>query len=199
MLEFKNVEVSGIRSAIMASGFPKRLGEPPDYEVKPITADLTRVQRLGGAESGSGHDCFLKGITVSFDLKYPQYFSMQLQRYHFLDIVSSQSKMHSVTEMWLEDQVNKYTDLRIVKLAQDYITEYNRGDWTTEEEKQDRFQRVVSNLPMGLELWMRVTTNYLQLKTLHMQRKNHRLVEWQEFCDWCETLPHFLELTGNIV
>ena len=37
-------------------------------------------------------------------------------------------------------------------------------------------------------------TNYQQLKTIYKQRRNHRLTEWQEFCDWIETLPMFKEL-----
>jgi hypothetical protein len=40
-----------------------------------------------------------------------------------------------------------------------------------------------------------MTTNYQQLKTIYQQRRNHRLPEWQTFCDWCETLPSFLYLT----
>ena len=31
--------------------------------------------KLSNAISGSGHDNFLKGIIVQFDLKYPEYFS----------------------------------------------------------------------------------------------------------------------------
>jgi hypothetical protein len=39
-----------------------------------------------------------------------------------------------------------------------------------------------------------MTTNYQQLKTIYQQRRNHRLPEWQVFCDWVETLPLFMEL-----
>ena len=35
---------------------------------------------------------FRKGIRVSFDIKYPNYISPELQRYGFVDIVSSSSK-----------------------------------------------------------------------------------------------------------
>jgi len=43
---------------------------------------------------------------------------------------------------------------------------------------------------------MRITTNYLQLKTIYRQRKNHKLPEWRIFCDWILSLPEFKELTG---
>jgi hypothetical protein len=39
-----------------------------------------------------------------------------------------------------------------------------------------------------------MTTNYRQLKTIYHQRKNHRLPEWREFCEWILTLPLFKAL-----
>jgi hypothetical protein len=33
---------------------------------------------------------------------------------------------------------------------------------------------------------------------VYYQRKNHRLPEWREFCDWIKTLPYAEELiTGK--
>jgi hypothetical protein len=60
--------------------------------------------------------------------------------------------------------------------------------------KYEVFMKVISNTPMGFEQTMRVTTSYLQLKTIYLQRKHHKLKEdWGNFCNWCETLPHFNE------
>jgi len=55
----------------------------------------------------------------------------------------------------------------------------------------------MSNLPMGLELTMRVTSNYLQLKSIYHQRKGHRMSFWKDYCDWVENLPFFRELVLN--
>ena len=42
-----------------------------------------------------------------------------------------------------------------------------------------------------------MTTNYSQLKTMYVQRHNHRLPEWREFCEYMKNnLPLFKELTG---
>jgi hypothetical protein len=42
---------------------------------------------------------------------------------------------------------------------------------------------------------MRCTTNYLQLRTIYHQRKNHKLKEdWGAFCDWIKSLPYSKEL-----
>lgn len=54
-----------------------------------VTLNRRTIEGLAHAEAGSGHDNMLKGILVQFDIDYPVYWSPQLQRYHFLDIVSS--------------------------------------------------------------------------------------------------------------
>ena len=59
--------------------------------------------------------------------------------------------------------------------------------------KENMYKMLYTN-PCGLKLTARMTTNYLQLKTIYHQRKNHRLQEWQDFCKWIETLPYAKEL-----
>ena len=55
-----------------------------------IDKDYKRARHLGNAIPGSGHDCFLKGITVQFDLQVPEYIWRQLDRYHFIDYMRKQ-------------------------------------------------------------------------------------------------------------
>lgn len=55
------------------------------------------------------------------------------------------------------------------------IDEYN-ADPTPE-----KFEEVVMNTPLGLRLTSRVELNYLQLKTMYTQRKNHKMSEWHDF------------------
>ena len=56
--------------------------------------------------------------------------------------------------------------------------------------------RLYSN-PCGFILTARITTNYLQLKTIYAQRKNHTLPEWRLFCKWIEQLPYSNLITGG--
>ena len=54
--------------------------------------------------------------------------------------------------------------------------------------------QVVSNCPLGLELWMRVSTNYKQLQTIYYQRRHHKLKEdWGAVIKMIEQLPYFKE------
>lgn len=43
-----------------------------------------RQIKLANAPAGSGHDCFLKGIVVQFDLSFTNKAWVEAERYHFL-------------------------------------------------------------------------------------------------------------------
>ncbi len=191
-MRIENTDVYDLEKSIRASRYPMSTLDFLDYEAIG-ESDYKRGRKLGKAPSRSGHDCFLKGIGVRTDIRAPQYFWLEFQRYHFADFVSSQSKMHRITNMDLEEQCNEYVDNRVIQIVNEYIKEFN------ENSSLETFQKIVSNVPMGLELTARITTNYLQLKTMYEQRKNHKLEEWHLFCEWCKTLPMFLELTHQKV
>lgn len=195
MLKIFNSKVYGLEESIIASGYPMTTEEVKDveydYSERAILEekDIKRVKKLGRVPSGSGHDNFLKGIIVQFDVKYPQYWTLQFQRYHFADIVSSQSKMHRITKMDIKKACNQYVMPETIKLLEDLIEEYNNNI------SYENFMKVISNTPMGFEMTMRITSNYLQLKTIYLQRKNHKLKEdWGNFCTWVETLPYFKKI-----
>ncbi len=178
----ENTQVYGLEESVRASGYP--MGND-DYSG-------SRAVRLGGTKPGSGHDCFLKGIVVQADVTAPQYFWLQWQRYHFHDIVSSESKMHRILEMDIREQCNKYVGRQVIEYVGSLIYAYNNNDMDNDFRKE-LFQRIVANCPMGLELKARISTNYLQLKSNWHQRRGHKLEEWQIYCDWIEDLPGFKE------
>lgn len=190
MAKIKNLKVYGLFESMIRSGLPMTVGEPRYmYE----DGDLNRSVKLSNTRPGSGHDNFLKGIIVQFDLKYPQYLSPQLQRYHWIDIVSSQSKMHRIARQVLgDDNCNKYVTNSIRGLVNKYISDYNKSP------DYNKFMRVVSNLPMGFEMWMAISTNYQQLKTVYSQRRNHKLKEdWGCILEMIRGLPSSNFITGD--
>jgi hypothetical protein len=222
----KNLKVYGIEESIIRSGYPTRIGEPlcidgtfsegrldlseylygeQNTPENIVNTDYQRAKKLANTKPGTGHNNFLKGIIVQFDLKYTQYFTPQLQRYHWVDIVSSQSKMVSLTKIKdIESHCNKWTHPNSIDTVNQLIELYNTPQ--TEDNsiefpyhlshtniifnnKSEIFQSIISSLPMGFEMWMGISTNYLQLKTIYMQRKHHKLNDWRDFCNWIETLP----------
>lgn len=188
-MQISSVNVYGLENAIRVSKFPMAVNA--EVCIEGVTKTTTK---LGSCKSGTGHDNFLKGIVVQFDMRFSNKLSVELERYHFIDFISSQSTMHRITKFKLEDQCNEYVDQRIINIVQELIDVYNGLEDKGTEFAKDLYLRVLYNVPSGFELTAGFTTNYQQLKTIYWQRRTHRLPEWREFCKWVETLPMFREL-----
>ena len=160
---------------------------------KAYTLDKQRAGKLAKCSIGEGHDNFLNGIIVQFDLTAPVKVWTEAQRYHFLDFVSSQSTMHRLLKMNLEKQFDENVDKRIVKilneLKQDYLVECTMKD-TTKKKQEVKFLKFLMSCPVGILLTARMTTNYRQLKTIYRQRRKHRLPHWRLFCHKLKDLPY---------
>jgi hypothetical protein len=203
MLEIKNTEIHNLNRSLISAANPMKIGEintiNPSSDGIPQPKELTRGIALGSHPPGSAHDHYLVGIIVTFDIKYPSYWTIEAERYHWFTILSSQSKMHCLTKAGKSDQFhemfNNYVDTSVIENVKNHINNYNNS--ITPEEKYINFMKSISNLPHGYEMWMTCQCSYLQLKTMYLQRKSHKLQEdWGAFCRWCETLPYFKELTG---
>lgn len=208
-MKITNENIYDIEESVKASGYP--MMSEIDYILN--DGDYSRAEKLAKNKPGTGHNNFLKGITVQFDLKASQYIWLQAERYHWFEPVSMQSKMHRITRMRIDKQCNKYVLPINIRVLQNLINFYNRtipsdfptGTYLLEDlpipksfgNQKELFQTIISNTPMGLMLTARITTNYLQLKTIYHQRKNHKLEEWDKFCEWVEDLPHSEWITDN--
>lgn len=188
----KNVQIYGLEESIRASKFPMAI------DTDKCTSEITeRTISLGSAATGTGHDNFLKGIIVQFDWTFTPKCSVEVERYHFIDFVSSQSTMHRITKFDLDKAYIEYVDNVIINRMKGLVERYNAmtKEQQNSDEGKELYLKILYSNPCGMFLTARMTTNYQQLKTIYQQRRYHRLPEWQWFCDWCETLPYFLELT----
>lgn len=173
-----SVSIYGLLPSVQASKFPMST----NTNTSPEPTETT--YRLAQCEPGSGHDQFLTGIVVQFNLTLTNKAWVEAERYHFLDFVSSQSTMHRIAQFDLDQAYIDYVDPRVVEVMKKLVAEYN-SDPTPE-----KYLRVLYSNPAGFRLTARMTTNYRQLKTIYRQRRNHRLPEWRAFCEWIETLPY---------
>ena len=192
LVKVDNARVYGLDESIIASGYPMQIETFNMDEIDLIDKDYKRSRHLGNAVAGSGHDCFLKGITVQFDLQVPEYIWRQLDRYHFIDYISSQSKMHRITKINLDSVCNRYVYDEVKEILKSIIDKYEAE--TDTDKKKELFNEIIANTPAGLMLTARMTTNYLQLKSIINQRSNHKMQEWRYLCDWFKTLPMLEEL-----
>ena len=181
-----NVQVYGLEESIKRSKYPM------STDTSTCTTEPTKTTySLGRASVGSGHDNWLNGVIVQFDLTFTNKAWVEAERYHFLDFVSSQSTMHRITKFNLNKAYIEYTDPRMIEIMQQLVDQYNA------DPTPDNYLKVLYSNPAGFKITAGMTTNYRQLKTIYYQRKNHRLPEWRVFTEWIESLPSFKELILN--
>lgn len=192
---FRNVRVYGLENSFRVSKFPMSANH-----LKCDESFTPRIKSLANAKGGSGHDNFLKGIVVQFDFTATNKIWVEAERYHFFDIVSSQSTMHKLKDMDLDECFIKYTDKRIVEIMKELQKEFNEANTkdSTAEERKEAFYKLLYSCPCGLLITAGISTNYLQLKTMYHQRKGHRLDEWSvDFVNFVNTLPYSDLITGE--
>lgn len=199
IIKVSNARVYGLDESIIASAYPMLTNTVEMADNSPITnlvisdKDMKRAKHLGNAIPGSGHDCYLKGIILQFDLQVSEYIWRQLDRYHFIDYVSSQSKMHRILKMDIDETCNKYVSKETIKNLNELIDTYNdfeefkkealsiskenkiklRSGEEIDITKENLFNIIIANCPIGIMLTARMTTNYLQLKSMVNQRSDH--------------------------
>ena len=185
-LLIKNFNVYGFNESVKASKYPM------STDLDKPNCDLTDTAiKLAQCEKGTGHDNWLNGVIVQFDLTFTIKAWVEAERYHFLDFVSSQSTMHRITKFDLDDAYIDYVDKRVIEIMKEKVSEYNKNP------DAEKYLEILYTNPCGMKLTARMTTNYRQLKTIYSQRKNHKLPEWRDFCKWIEMLPYSELITGE--
>lgn len=184
-MQIKDLKVYNLQHAIKASKYPM------STDVSTLDSTITNtVKKLGSSDRGTAHDNFLHGVLVSFDLTCSNKMWVEFERYHFAEIISSQSTMHRISKLTETDCFNEY-------VTEETREEVKRlSDIYNETKDKEDYLKLLYNVPSGIELTAHITTNYGQLKTIYMQRYNHKLPEWRDFCKRIILLPDFKELTG---
>lgn len=189
-----NAHVYGLAESVRRAKFPL------SANTRSLNSVLTKgITSLAQSPKGEGHDQWLTGVIVQMDLCFTNKVWVEAERYKFLDFVSSQSTMHRITKFDLNNAYNCYVDKRIISVMKEKVDEYNsmiNRDDTSPEEQKSKYLEILYSNPAGFKITAGVTTNYRQLKTIYSQRKNHRLPEWRQFCEWIETLPCSYLITG---
>lgn len=198
----KHAKVFGFDDSVRRAKFPMSV------DVEKLNAEVTPgIKKLAESERGAGHDQWLTGVIVQFDLTFSNKAWVEMERYHFVDFVSSQSTMHRIAKFDLDVAYNKYVDKRVVEVMKEKALAYNtfsaqlsselEPSAEDQEKLKEMYLEVLYSNPAGFEITAGLTTNYRQFKTIYAQRRTHRLPEWREFCAWIETLPYSELITGG--
>jgi hypothetical protein len=192
----ENIEIRGVRihdfdESIIASGYPMQTSGMTVNDKYPTQKQMDVAKNLAKSAVGSGHDQFMTGILVSFDLTLPVQVWGEVQRYNWIAFVSSGSKMHALAKADLgREAFDRHVALDTIMKVRGLAEAYNAN------KSEENFLKLVMNCPLGFKLTARMTTNYRQLKTIYYQRKNHRLPHWRDFCNWILTLEGMKDFLG---
>ena len=187
-----------------------------DWEDKFVVGknDLKLMKSL--AKAGSDHGKFLRMINVTVDITAPLYWWKEFDTYKVGTVANSCSTMHKLTEKEFELSDFSFEHLTpgaIESVAKPLVSvlngtrdaylnydKYNKEDpegWDEGIEcKKDLWWQMIQMLPSSYNQKRTVQLNYEVLRNIDRtgRRKDHRLDEWREFCDWVETLPYFKEI-----
>ena len=168
-----------------------------DFVVGPNDHDL--MMRLRNA--GTDHRKFMRMITVYVTIIAPLYWWKEFDTYKIATVANSCSTMHTIhaKKFTLDDFSHEHVlSSRMYDLLSDIVNEFNnqRALYLDTKDKQYWWQ-MIQLLPSSYNQKRTVMLNYEVLANMYKSRKNHKLDEWHEFCDWIKELPYSELITGE--
>lgn len=181
--------------------------------------DLKLMKTL--SKAGSDHGKYLRYLTVHVDIEAPLYWWKEFKTYRkdkrflddgddFLDIedfdheelelfieTNSCSTMHKIhaNPFTLEDFSHEHLlEEGMYHLSATVgLLNFYREKFIETKDKQYWWQ-MIQLLPSSYNQKRTVQINYQVLKRMYHARKNHKLNEWHDFCDWVESLPYIKKI-----
>jgi hypothetical protein len=103
-------------------------------------------------------------------------------------------KIHS-RDLTIEDFSAEHLLPETTSILQTVIDTINlcRGKYIRED-NIEYWHQMIQLLPSSYNQRSTIQLNYEVLRKMYFARKNHKLVEWREFCEVVEELPYFKEI-----
>ena len=179
--------------------------------------DHSLMQRL--ANTGTDHRKFMRMLPVYVRITAPLYWWKEFDTYKVGTVANSCSTMHKIqakeftlddfsTEHLFTEGQNVYCksapleedDLfinsnQLMLLTVEVLNQY-REDFLKTKDKRYRWQ-MIQLLPSSYNQTRNVMMNYEVLANIYNSRKDHKLDEWVEFCNWIKALPYQELITGE--
>ena len=177
-----------------------------NYIVGPNDHDL--MMRL--AKGGSVHAKYRRMIVVYVDITAPLYWWKEFDTYKVGTVANSCSTMHKIHEkeftekdfslehfivgyehdcLIREDEWGRPTNSRDILIDTIDMLNTARDLYLKTKDKKYWWQ-MIQLLPSSYNQKRTVMLNYEVLAGIYPMRKEHKLDEWREFCQWIETLPY---------
>lgn len=201
MIKIENISTYGFEAAVRGMRNPLNSWEESDsYFGKNVIysigkKDLTLMQKL--AKAGADHGKYLRMINVTMDITAPLYWWKEFDTYKVGTVRNSCSTMHKIhsRDLTIEDFSAEHLLPGTASILQTVIDTINlcRGKYIREDDIEYWYQ-MIQLLPSSYNQRSTVQLNYEVLRKMYFARKNHKLVEWREFCKAIEELPYFKEI-----
>lgn len=157
--------------------------------------DLDLAKRL--CRAGSDHRKFIRQILVSVDITAPMYWWKEFDTYKVGTVANSTSTMHKIHSkpFELDDFSHDHMSKSAIEALMAYIKfmEVKRQHFVETKDKADWYD-LIQLLPSSYNQKRTITMNYENLLNMYYARKNHKLAEWHEYCDWIMRLPYTKDL-----
>lgn len=173
--------------------------------------DLELAQKL--ILAGPEHCKFMRQIFVSVDITAPIFWWKEFDTYKVGTTANSTSTMHKLTSRPITRDLFEFDDGENLIVNSGEAPHGGEWEFTFEdyiedivdiceslrqrylETKDKRYWRaLVQMLPQSWLQTRTVTMSYANLRNMYFQRREHKLIEWSEFCDWITQLPYGGEL-----
>ena len=226
MITFEHTETSGWEAAIRGMRNPLESWEKSDsefgvlyndnpslVEIKNDTIwfdyigpnDQNLMMKLRNA--GTGHRKFMRMIVVYVDITAPLYWWKEFDTYKVGTVANSCSTMHTIhkkgfdiSDFSCEHLINETFTGEVVPEvllgATIKCLNENRAHYLSTKDKKYWWQ-MIQLLPTSYNQKRTVMLNYEVLANIYKSRKDHKLTEWREFCDWIKTLPYSDLIVGG--
>lgn len=212
MIKIENIEVFGFEPAIRGMRNPMNSWDKSDSYIDIVSYipdentnfivevhkpefkigqnDLNLMKKLAAA--GTDHAKYRRMITVYADITAPLYFWKEFDTYKVGTVANSCSTMHKIheKEFTIKDFSceNVMPDVNIFNIILGRLN-YAR-DMFLETKDKRYWYSMIQLLPSSYNQRRTVMLNYEVLANQYKSRKNHKLDEWHDYCDWIEGLPY---------
>lgn len=170
--------------------------EETDFYLGGMDEEL--MQRL--ANAGTDHRKFMRMMPVYVRITAPLYWWKEFDTYKVGTVANSCSTMHKIQakEFKLEDFSHEHMDIASETCLETTIGYLNlfRQSFLENHDK-DIWWQMIQLLPSSYNQTHNVMMNYEVLANIYKSRKDHKLDEWRNFCEWIEELPYSELITGG--
>ena len=156
--------------------------------------DRSLMKRL--AKAGKDHRKYMRMMPVYVRITAPLYWWKEFDTYKVGTVANSCSTMHKIQEkeFTLDDFSHEHLskgEYGNIELLKSIITCLNVArDWFINTKDKEFWWQMIQLLPSSYNQTRNVMLNYEVLANMYHSRKNHKLDEWREFCEWIKNLPY---------